>query len=98
VRQSRRLPAVLWPVGLAAVVAGFVLLFDGGDVTWVAVINRGVGGSFIVCGLIAWQRRPDSRTGALLTLTGFLYLGSQLLEEIDRSVAFTSASASRTRT
>jgi signal transduction histidine kinase len=90
VSWTRRLPAVLWPVGLAAVVAGFVLLFDGAeDVTPTAVINRAVGGSFIVCGLIAWQRRPDSRTGLLMTVTGFLYLGGQLLGESDRPVAYT---------
>ena len=54
-------------------------LFDGGgDVTWVAVINRGVGGSFIVCGLIAWQRRPDNRTGQLMTMTGFLFQAEAL--------------------
>ena len=89
-RESRWLVAVLWVVGLAAVVAGFVLLFENpGTPTWTEIVNRGVGGSFIVCGLIVWQRRPDSRTGLWMTATGFLYLGPQLLEEIDTSIAYT---------
>ena len=55
----RWLPAALWPLGLAAVVTGFVLLFRGDDdVTVVAIVGRSVGGSFLICGLIAWQRRP----------------------------------------
>jgi signal transduction histidine kinase len=90
VRQTRWLPALLWPVGIAAVALGFVLLFDGAeDVTLTALVNRAVGGSFIVCGLIAWQRRPDTRTGALMTATGFLYLGGQLLGESGWPPAYT---------
>ena len=86
----QRLPLVLWPLGIAAELFVLVSLFRGdADVTAVAVVNRSVGGSFIVCGLIAWQRRPDSRTGPLMTLTGFLYLSEALLSEVDSSVAYT---------
>ncbi len=93
-RPLHRLLAIMWPLGAAAVLLGFVLLYDGPEpVTWAAFVNRAVGGSFIACGLIAWQRRPDSRTGALMTLTGFLYLGTQLLAEIDRPLAYTLAEA-----
>jgi ABC-type antimicrobial peptide transport system permease subunit len=75
-----RLLLVLWPLGIAAEVAALVFLFRGNDdVTAVAIVNRSVGGSFIACGLIAWQLRPDSRTGPLMTLTGFLYLSEALL-------------------
>jgi signal transduction histidine kinase len=85
-----RLPVVLWPLGIAAEVAVFALLLSGdGDVTAVAVVNRSVGGSFIACGLIAWQRRPDSRTGPLMTLTGFLFLSEALLSEVDSHGAYT---------
>ena len=85
-----RLPLVLWPLGIAAELAVFAFLLSGdGDVTAVAVVNRSVGGSFIACGLIAWQRRPDSRTGPLMTLTGFLFLSEALLSEVDSHVAYT---------
>ena len=85
-----RLPLVLWPLGIAAEFAALFFLFRGdAEVTAVAVVNRSVGGSFIACGLIAWQRRPDSRTGPLMTLTGFLYLSEALLSEVDSSVAYT---------
>ena len=88
--QKRWLPAVLWPVGIAAVAWGFVLLLrGGGEITPLAVLGRSVGGSFIVCGLIAWQRRPETRTGALMTLTGFLFLVPALLAEVDWQMGFT---------
>src|SRR4051794_10396770 len=88
--RRERLLVVLWSLGIAAEVAALVLLFRGdGDVTAVAVVNRSVGGSFIACGLIAWQRRPDSRTGPLMTLTGFLFFAEALLFEVDSDVAYT---------
>jgi signal transduction histidine kinase len=81
---------VLWPLGIAAALAALILLFRGDEaVTAVAVVNRSVGGSFIACGLIVWQRRPDSRTGPLMTLTGFLFSGEALLSEIDSHVGYT---------
>ena len=51
--------------------------------TAVAVVSRSVGGSFIACGLIAGQRRPDSRIFPLRTLTGFLYMSEALLSGVD---------------
>jgi signal transduction histidine kinase len=88
--RSRWLPIALAPVGIAAVVAGFVVLFGGDDeVTRVAVVNRAVGGSFITCGLVAWWHRPDNGTGPLMTLTGFLYLIPQLLAEAGSDLLFT---------
>jgi signal transduction histidine kinase len=90
VRQSKWLPVALWPVGIAAVAWGFALLFTtDGDVTPLAVVSRAVGGSFIACGLIAWQRRPDTRTGPLMTVTGFLFAIQAPLASADWSVAFT---------
>ena len=86
----QRLPFVLWPLGIAAELAALVALFRGdAAVTAVAVVNRSVGGSFIVCGLVAWQLRPDSRTGPLMTLTGFLYLSEALLSAVGSDVAYT---------
>jgi len=85
-----RLPLLLWPLGILAEFAALFYLFRGdADVTAVAIVNRSVGGSFIFCGLIVWQRRPDSRTGPLMTLTGFLFLGEALLSEVDSHVGYT---------
>jgi signal transduction histidine kinase len=85
-----RLLLGLWPLGIAAEVAALVFLFRGNDdVTAVAIVNRSVGGSFIACGLIAWQLRPDSRTGPLMTLTGFMYLSEALLSGLDSHVFYT---------
>jgi signal transduction histidine kinase len=87
---AARLPLVLWPLGIAAEVTAFVFLFrDSADVTAVDVINRSVGGSFVVCGLIAWRYRRDSRIGPLMTLTGFVFLLEAVLSGVDSSVAYT---------
>ena len=59
-RQARfaaRLPLVLWPLGIAAEVDRVRLPVPRQrHVTAVDVVNRSVGGSFVACGLIAWQR------------------------------------------
>src|SRR3954470_6060863 len=89
-RWAARLPLALWPLGIAAEVTAFVFLFrDSADVTLVDVVNRSVGGSFVFCGLIAWQLRRDSRIGPLMTLTGFLFLAEAVLSGVDSSVAYT---------
>jgi len=81
---------ILWPLGIAAEALAFYFLFDGpGDVGAVDMINRGVGGSFIACGLIVWRRNPETRTGALMTATGFLFLLDPLLSEADDDLAYT---------
>jgi signal transduction histidine kinase len=88
--RAARLPLLLWPLGIAAEVTAFVFLFrDSADVTVVDVVNRSVGGSFVFCGLIAWQLRRDSRIGPLMTLTGFLFLAEAVLSGVDSSVAYT---------
>ena len=79
-RSAAWLPVVLWPLGLAAEVTAFVFLFrDSAHVTAVDIVNRSVGGSFVACGLIAWQLRRDSRIGPLMTLTGFVFLSEAVL-------------------
>ncbi|HEX5900342.1 MAG TPA: hypothetical protein VFY32_13145 [Solirubrobacteraceae bacterium] len=68
----------------------FVFLFrDNAHVTAVDVVNRSVGGSFVACGLIAWQLRRDSRIGPLMTLTGFVFLSEAVLSGVDSSLAYT---------
>ncbi|MDA0183807.1 histidine kinase [Solirubrobacter phytolaccae] len=81
---------LLWVLAAISIPLGFALLEDP---TLTTVVNRAVGGSFIVCGLIVWQHRPDTRTGALMTLTGFLYLGGQVLGALDWPPAHTVGEA-----
>jgi signal transduction histidine kinase len=88
--RTRRLLWLLWLLGVAAELVVLANLFSSAEpVTAVAIVNRSVGGSFIVCGLLAWQLRPDSRTGPLMTLTGFLFLGEAFLTVVGSDVAYT---------
>ncbi len=63
----------------------------GAPVTGPAIVLNLVGGSFAACGLIAWRRRPDSRSGALTTATGFAFFVPALLFPRDSSLAVTVA-------
>jgi signal transduction histidine kinase len=75
--------AVLWPMigtGGGDPVSGPIVVFDL------------VGGSFVVCGLVAWRRRPDSRSGALMTASGFAFLVPAALGQRDEALATTLAS------
>jgi signal transduction histidine kinase len=94
---ARRIPAALWLTLWAAVVAvevaALLPLLDGAytKLPAVYVVMRLVGGSFAVCGLIAWRRRPDNRSGPLMTATGFGFFLTPLLTQIDSPVAYTLA-------
>jgi signal transduction histidine kinase len=69
VPRSARL---LWLAGIAVGLAAEAVAFDWSDAReWIP--DLAVGWTFIACGLIAWSRRPESRTGALLTVTGFAW-------------------------
>ncbi|MDN5860706.1 MAG: histidine kinase dimerization/phosphoacceptor domain-containing protein, partial [Pseudonocardia sp.] len=88
---------VFWVVGwlaLAAAVIGVLvpLLAQGPAVTFqaVTVVFRIVGGSFAACGLVAWRRRPDNHIGRLMTATGFAFLASPLLAQLDAPLARTT--------
>ena len=59
-------------------------------VAGLAVVFGMVGGSFAAFGLVAWRRRPDSRSGAYMTATGFAFFVTPLLSQIDHPVAFTA--------
>jgi len=84
---------VVWSI---VVVAEFVALipvvFTSGPVVASDVVSRLLGGSFAACGLIAWRRRPDSRSGPLMIATGaglFLYpLLSQIHVPAVQTLAF----------
>ena len=44
------------------------------------IVGCVVAWSFVVAGLVAWNRRPDNRTGPLMTLVGFAWLCAGLTE------------------
>src|SRR5262249_58021925 len=54
--------------------------------------DLGAGLALIVCGLAAWSGRPESRVGALLTLTGFAwFLGTLASSDIAAVAALGAA-------
>ena len=67
-----RLAHGLLPAAVAVGVAAELVAFGWVDPqAWLP--DLAVGWTFIACGLVAWSRRPESRTGVLLTLTGFAW-------------------------
>jgi hypothetical protein len=95
-RLAPRVPrrAVLLLLAVAGVAAEVValrpVLWDSdAPVDGVQVVFTLVGGSFVACGLVAWRRRPDSRSGMLMTATGFMFFVRPLLMQIDAPLAFT---------
>ena len=67
-----RLAHGLWPAAVAVGVAAEWVAFGWADARdWLP--DLAVGWTFIACGLVAWSRRPESRTGVLLTVTGFAW-------------------------
>jgi signal transduction histidine kinase len=81
----------LWiAVAVAEALALRPVLFDrDAPVQGIEVVFTLVGGSFAACGLIAWRRRPDSRSGLLMVTTGFLFFVSPLLGQLDGELANT---------
>jgi signal transduction histidine kinase len=88
---------VFWAALSAAAVAAEVgalvpvIWSDGEPVAAWQIVFRLVGGSFAACGIVAWHRRPDSRSGLLMTATGFGFLVSPLLAQLDAASAQTAA-------
>ena len=82
---------VLWTAAVAAelLVLRPVLFDRDAPVQGLEVVFACVGGSFAACGLIAWRRRPDSRSGALMTATGFAFFLPALIGQIDAPLAAT---------
>ena len=61
---------LLWPAGAAVGIAAEWTLFGWDDPRhWVPDLVTGW--TLIACGLVAWSRRPESRSGALMAATGF---------------------------
>src|SRR3954464_7668641 len=82
----------LWGVVAAAEFAALLPLVTApGTVSPLGLVYRLVGGSFAACGLIAWHRRPDNRSGFLLTVAGLCFFLFPLLSQIHVPTAQTLA-------
>jgi len=92
-KANRAFWVALW-VAAAAGTAGSLALFvvqRNLPVDPVQVVLRLVGASFAACGLVAWRRRPDNRSGLLMTLAGFAVFLAPVLGLLDHPVARTLA-------
>jgi signal transduction histidine kinase len=83
----------LWAAAIAGEFGALVPVIFPGDerVETVQVIYRLIGGSFAACGLIAWRRRPDSRSGQLMAAAGAGFFISAILSQFDPPLAQTAA-------
>src|SRR4051794_29366585 len=82
----------LWVLAAAVQFGVLVpILFPDEPVTGIGIAFRLIGGSFAVCGLIAWHRRPDSRSGMLMAAAGLGFSASPLLVQVQRAVPQTFA-------
>ncbi|MGZ8633600.1 MAG: sensor histidine kinase [Solirubrobacteraceae bacterium] len=82
----------LWAAVVAAEFGSLVPVIFPGDeqVEAVQVVYRLVGGSFAACGLFAWRRRPDSRSGMLMAMAGLGFFVSALVSQIHAALAQTA--------
>jgi len=80
-------PRLRLALALATLVAGLAnvaLLLRAGDdreesLVYLVITIVGVGWSFVGAGLVAWSRRPENRTGALMVAVGLAQLLNGLL-------------------
>jgi signal transduction histidine kinase len=81
----------LWVLVVAAELGALVpVIFPGEEhVEAVQVVYRLIGGSFAACGLIAWRRRPDSRSGLLMAAAGVGFFVSAIVGQFDAPIAQT---------
>lgn len=73
-----RLKYTLLPAGLLLAVAAEWQTVAAGHVA-LALVDALVGLVLIVCGLVGWERRPASRVGLLMVLTGFSWFAGNLV-------------------
>jgi signal transduction histidine kinase len=83
----------LWALVIGAEFAALVPVIwpDEEQVETVQVIYRLIGGSFAACGLIAWRRRPDSRSGLLMTAAGAGFFLSAIIGQFHPPLAQTAS-------
>ena len=89
VSRRRLVLAGLWVTAAAAQWGALRPVVTGEHKSSAVILYHVVGASFAVCGLLAWYRRPDSRTGPLMVVTGFLFFARLLLSRVDSSLAQT---------
>jgi signal transduction histidine kinase len=83
--------AALWIAAVAAELLALrpVLLDREAPIQGIEVVFTLIGGSFAACGLVAWRRRPDSRSGMLMTAAGFGFFVQPLLSQLEGELANT---------
>jgi DNA-binding CsgD family transcriptional regulator len=63
---------------LGAALGGWAIALDvwkPGALTLPLAVHLAIGWSFVGAGLVAWARRPENRTGLLMTFTGIAWFG-----------------------
>ncbi len=89
-RRSAALWVFVWVLAAAATFGALApVLFRHVPFEPIDVAFRIVGASFVACGLVAWRRRPDNRSGVLMTATGFALFASPLLAQVEAPLAQT---------
>jgi DNA-binding CsgD family transcriptional regulator len=71
-----RLRALL--AALGAALGGWAIalaVWKPGEEALPVPVHLAIGWSFVAAGLVAWARRPENRTGLLMTLTGIVWFG-----------------------
>jgi DNA-binding CsgD family transcriptional regulator len=71
-----RLRIALAALGAALGIYAIALaVWEPDALTLPAAVHVAIGWSFVAAGLVAWTRRPENRTGLLMTLTGIVWFG-----------------------
>jgi len=85
--------AAMWAAAAAAEFGALVpvIFAHGAPQKSYDIAFRLLGGSFAACGLIAWRRRPDSRSGALMVAAGAGFFVAPLFSQLDAPLAQTIA-------
>jgi len=83
---TTRLAVGLWTLAVLATAGAFALILASDHVgapTGRAVLGTAVGLAFVAAGLVARLRRPDSRIGGVMVLTGFAWFLAALTQAND---------------